>query len=56
LRAPLLAPSTGIVAASFAVAGQVVHEQPIARQDDGALRFDIHLQGEGETVFLDFDV
>jgi hypothetical protein len=27
LRAPLLAPSTGIVAASFAVAGQVVDEQ-----------------------------
>jgi protocatechuate 3,4-dioxygenase alpha subunit len=24
----------------------------IARQDAGALRFDIHLQGEGETVFF----
>jgi protocatechuate 3,4-dioxygenase alpha subunit len=24
----------------------------IAEQDDGALRFDIHLQGDGETVFF----
>ncbi|TQJ51292.1 protocatechuate 3,4-dioxygenase alpha subunit [Phycicoccus sp. SLBN-51] len=24
------------------------------REDDGSLRFDIHLQGEGETVFLAF--
>jgi protocatechuate 3,4-dioxygenase, alpha subunit len=24
----------------------------IARQDDGALRFDIHLQGDGETTFF----
>jgi protocatechuate 3,4-dioxygenase alpha subunit len=26
----------------------------IAREEDGALRFDIHLQGEQETVFFDF--
>ncbi|AYF98226.1 protocatechuate 3,4-dioxygenase subunit alpha [Protaetiibacter intestinalis] len=25
------------------------------REDDGSLRFDIRLQGEGETVFLEFD-
>ncbi|GGC86243.1 protocatechuate 3,4-dioxygenase subunit alpha [Tersicoccus solisilvae] len=25
------------------------------READGALRFDVHLQGEGETVFLAFD-
>jgi protocatechuate 3,4-dioxygenase alpha subunit len=25
-----------------------------AREDDGSLRFDIHLQGERETVFLTF--
>lgn len=24
------------------------------REDDGGLRFDVHLQGEGETVFLQF--
>ena len=24
----------------------------VARQDDGALRFDIRLQGEGETTFF----
>jgi protocatechuate 3,4-dioxygenase, alpha subunit len=24
----------------------------VAREDDGALRFDIHLQGEGETAFF----
>jgi len=27
-------------------------ETLIARQDDGALRFDIHLQGDGETTFF----
>ena len=26
----------------------------LAREEDGALRFDIHLQGERETVFLAF--
>lgn len=26
----------------------------IAREEDGVLRFDIHLQGEQETVFFDF--
>lgn len=26
----------------------------IAREEDGALRFDIRIQGEGETVFFDF--
>ena len=26
----------------------------VAREEDGVLRFDIHLQGEQETVFFDF--
>jgi protocatechuate 3,4-dioxygenase alpha subunit len=26
----------------------------VARDEDGALRFDVHLQGEHETVFFDF--
>jgi protocatechuate 3,4-dioxygenase, beta subunit len=28
------------------------HETLVAREEDGALRFDVHLQGDGETAFF----
>ena len=34
------------------IEGDAQRETLVARQDDGALRFDIRLQGEGETAFF----